>query len=99
MAIVVLTHEIERPPIDGPLEQAALAAQKASKALRLRVQPDLYDPDKNRYTSWTGLTWMVDLEDVAEGRKLREALTLFFRLFGEDADKLRRVLQDPTDPT
>jgi len=85
MAQVNFAPDNEKPALDDLLEQFAAAAT-AEKPLRLRVQPDLYDVAKTRYTTWPGLVWTVDLEDANEGRRLREGLAQFFRLFGKDGD-------------
>lgn len=82
MATVVFTADQTPPPIDARLEETGAVAGVMGKPIRVRIQPDLYDYDGQKYQVWNQLTWTVDLADVAEGRKLREGLTMFFRLFG-----------------
>lgn len=94
MAIVSFSPEAERPPLDQSLEQVAEAATGRGKALRFRVQPELYDYEKQRYNAWQGLIWSVDLEDVEEGRLLREGLTSFFRLFGRSPESQAQLLKE-----
>lgn len=84
MASVSFLPEAERPPIDKALEDAAKAAGETDKLLRLRLQPDLYNFQKGAYGAWHGLSWTLDLDDVEEGRRLREGLQDFFRLFATD---------------
>ena len=91
MASVDFSPEREKPALDLALEQAGTIAQ--TKPIRFRVQPDLYDYDRQRYQPWAGLIWTVDLEDVEEGRRLREGLTRFFRLFGRTAEMQAEVLR------
>lgn len=72
----------DRPPLDRSLEEQGLAASALGKPIKIRLQPDLYDHQGAKYVSWAGLTWIVDVADVEEGRRLREGLTDFFKLFG-----------------
>ena len=91
MALVDFSPEREKPALDLALEQAGAIAQ--TKPIRFRVQPDLYDYDRQRYQPWVGLIWTVDLENVEEGRRLREGLTRFFRLFGRTVEMQAEVLR------
>jgi len=91
MASVNFAHD-DRPPVDATLETIGNGASALNKPIRCRFQPDLYDWGKTAYTTWHGLTWTIDVEDVAEGRKLREGLTLFFKAFGGDARGQKRLL-------
>ena len=83
MAQVSYLPDAQQPPIDGKLEEIAAESALASRTIRIRLQPDLYSPDRAKYESWKGLVWAVELEDVEEGRKLREGLQKFFAAFGD----------------
>lgn len=97
MAAVTSLHD-DRPAhqraadIDRTLEQMGNGASALNRPIRCRVQPDLYHYGKKEYTSWHGLAWTVDLEDAAEGRRLRKGLTAFFKAFGGDARSQKQVL-------
>jgi hypothetical protein len=91
MAQVTFAHD-DRPPVDATLEGIGNGASTLNKPIRCRFQPDLYDWARTSYTAWHGLTWTIDVVDVPEGRVLREALTLFFRAFGGDARRQKRLL-------
>lgn len=86
MAIVVFTADQTPPPIDARLEETGAVAGVMGKPIRVRIQPDLYDYEGQKYQVWNQLTWTVDLADVAEGRKLREGLTMFFKQFGRSPE-------------
>ncbi len=93
MAQVSFAPDKTTPPMDEPLEQAAAVALLAGKPIiKLRLQPDLYNFDKRHYSSWAGLTWMLDLESVEEGRRFREGLEWFLKAFG-DPEKQKKVLE------
>lgn len=83
MAKVSFLPEKVAPPVDGKLEEAGAQAALASRPIRLRLQPDLYLTDQRAYTTWVGLTWTLDLDDVEEGRRFREALGKFMAAFGD----------------
>ncbi len=94
MANVSFGHDYTpKPPLDGSLEEVGATALQLGKPIRCRLQPDLYRPGPNQaYTTWVGLTWVCELEDVEEGRRLREGLTHFFRVFGADAKRQGQLL-------
>ncbi len=93
MADVSFTHDDARPSMDRPRELVGDGAANLSKPIRVRLQPDLYDYDNSSYTTWSGLVWSVQLRDVEEGRRLREGLTDFFRVFGGSEKAQRGVLK------
>lgn len=99
MAKVSFLPEKVAPPIDGKLEEVGAQAVLASRPIRLRLQPDLYNLDRQSYDSWSGLTWTLELDDVEEGRRFREALGTFMAAFGdpEKQGALLGVLQTITD--
>jgi hypothetical protein len=70
------------PTLDGPLERCGDSASAVEKPIRLRIQPDLYDWSRRNYHSWSGLTWMVEVQDVEEGRRFRQGLQDFLQAFG-----------------
>lgn len=84
MAKVSFAPERVPPPIDQKLEEVASQAALASREIRLRLQPDLYNPDKRGYESWSGLTWTLELNDVDEGRRFREVLGKVMAAFGDE---------------
>jgi len=93
MAQVSFAPDATRPPLDAKLEEVGAQALLIGKPIRLRIQPDLYDPDKRGYYAWAGLTWMLDLDDVEEGRRLREVLTVVMAAFGDERQaKLLKLL-------
>jgi hypothetical protein len=78
-----VSFSMDTPPtLDGPLERCGDSASGLDKPIKLRIQPDLYDWSRRNYHSWSGLTWMVEVQDVEEGRRLRQGLTDFLRCFG-----------------
>lgn len=91
MAKVSFLPEAAPPPIDQKLEEVAAQAALASREIRLRLQPDLYNYDRSRYDSWNGLTWTLELDGVEEGRQFREALMKFMAGFG-DPEKQARLI-------
>ncbi len=91
MAQVSFAHDA-RPPVDATLESVGNGASTLNKPIRCRFQPDLYDWGRTSYTTWHGLTWTIECQDVAEGRRLREGLTDFFRAFGGNEKQQQRVL-------
>ena len=70
------------PPIDTPLEEFGGQALKEGKPIRIRLQPDVYSPKDTNYKTWQGVVWIVEVPDLDEGRRLREGLTHFFKVFG-----------------
>lgn len=80
---VTFSPNREPRPIDATLEELGGAAILAGRSVRVRVQPDLYNYEKGSFSSWATLAWTLDLEDIEEGRRFREALTAFFKAFGE----------------
>ena len=68
-------------PIDTALERAAAVAMTVGKPLKIRIQPDVYDYDSQKYLTWTNLVWTVDVEDVEEGRRLRELVEAALEAF------------------
>jgi len=82
--------------LDHSLERAAAAAMTVGKPLKIRIQPDVYDYDNQRYTSWSQVIWTMDVQDVEEGRRLRRLLQTVLAAFaGRDAvnqeDLIRQV--------
>lgn len=75
-------------PIDAKLEELGAQAALVSRGIRLRLQPDLYNVDSQRYEAWAGLIWAIELEDVAEGRIFREALGKLVAAFGDDTKRI-----------
>lgn len=96
MAKVSFLPDQQPPPIDQALELVGASAALASRPIRIRLQPDLYDIDKRSYYGWVGLTWTLDLEDIEEGRRFREGLGRFMAGFGdpEKQAKLLRALEE-----
>ena len=82
----------ERPTVDAALDLIGEGAAPLQKPIKVRIQPDLYDWGRTRYTAWH--SWAVECQDVAEGRRLREGLTSFFAAFGGSEKQQRRLLQD-----
>ena len=93
MAHMTFAHDL-KPSMDAPLEAIAEAATVLNKPIKVRVQPDLYDWGAVRYGTWLGLAWTMECQDVEEGRRLREGLTMFFRLFGGEAKVQERLLRE-----
>lgn len=81
MVDVVQTQSPERPPIDAVLEGAEYAPEE--KPIRLRVQPSIYNHEKMQHDSWPQLVFQFEVQDVAAAARFRQALTLYFKLFGE----------------
>lgn len=96
MATVSFAPDRPTTPLDAKLEELGAQALLASRPIRLRLQPDLYDSDRRAYQSWTGLTWTLDISEIAEGRLFREGLGDFMQLFGDDAKQaqLLQLLRD-----
>lgn len=92
MASVSSAATDEKPPIDKRLEALGAIAAAAGKPIRVRIQPDIYDYQNQANQTWLGLIWMIELEDVEEGRKLREGLTWFFQKFGQSAESQKKLL-------
>lgn len=92
MATVNFSADQERPPLDRSLEEAGVEAEGLEKVIRVRLQPDLYLYGAQKYTTWAGLVWTVDCEDIEEGRRLREGLALFFKLFGAPGASQAKLL-------
>ncbi len=82
MAKVTFTPEKAPPPLDQTLDQMGAAALALGKTIRVRIQPDIYDYGKRQYNAWSFVTWVVDLENLEQGRALREGLQGFLRVFG-----------------
>lgn len=93
MAIVHFVPEETRPPLDARLEELGAAAGALGKPIRIRLQPDIYDYESQRNQKWYGLIWTVELQDIEEGRRLREGLTEFFKKFGESEASQRGLLK------
>ncbi len=93
MANVTFGPDVEPPPIDQKLIEVWETAKKIKREIRIRVQPDLYNHTTQAYTSWSGLTWTIEVADVDEGRRLREGLTWFFKHFGDQQGHLLDVLR------
>lgn len=91
MASIAFAQD-DKPPVDNRLEEIATIAENSGKLLRVRVQPDLYDHGRTAYTTWSGLAWMLDCQDVAEAKRFREGLTNFMRVFGSDEKRQRALL-------
>lgn len=84
MAKVTFLPDRVAPPVDAKLEEIGGIATLAGREIRLRLQPDLYHHDKQGYVAWAGLTWTLELEDIEEGRRFREALGRFMAAFGDE---------------
>ncbi len=84
MAKVSYLPDKVAPPVDTKLEEIHAVAVLAGKPIRLRIQPDLYHPERQGYESWAGLAWTLDLDDIEEGRRFREALGRFMAAFAAD---------------
>ena len=82
MARVAYSPEKPAPPLDAKLEEIALHAAAGGRAIQIRLQPDLYNPETQGYQSWPAVIWRIDCEDLAEGVRLREGLARFFAAFG-----------------
>lgn len=93
MAKVNSTMDPQPRPVDQRLEELGAVASISGKPLRVRVQPDIYNSENGNYAVWAGLSWTLDLDSVEEGRKLREALTDFFILFGLNPDAQAGLLE------
>ncbi len=81
----------EKPPIDAVLE--TLAEAYPDRALKIRVQPTIYDYETRTYKTWTELSWVLEMDDVDEARRMREGLQDFFVGFGT-AEKQAGLLAD-----
>lgn len=86
MGKVTFSPERQPPPIDQRLQQAAGQAVLMDRPIRLRLQPDLWDYDKGNYSAWSGLSWVLELDDVEEGRRARQALQALWAVFGHSAE-------------
>lgn len=93
MASVSFAHD-QRPPVDQSLEQVGNGASALNKPIRCRLNPDLYEWGGTHYVSWSGLSWIVELQDVSEGRRLRQALTAFFQVFGASEKKQAKLITE-----
>jgi hypothetical protein len=91
MAHVTFAYD-PKPSMDATLDAIGNGAAALQKPIRCRFQPDLYDWGRTSYTSWHGLTWTIECQDVAEGRRLREGLTSFFQVFGGSERQQTRLL-------
>jgi hypothetical protein len=94
MATLNFSQDDRLHAVDGTLEEIGDGASALGKHLKCRVQPWLYDWRVRNYTSWSGLAWTLELEDVAEGRRLRQALTYVFAAFAGDAKRQKKLLQE-----
>lgn len=54
-------------------------ADAATSAIRIRVQPQVYDFAKGQYASWSGVSWTIVCANEQEAKQLREGLKAFFR--------------------
>ena len=93
MAHVNYTYDAP-PSIDGPLERTGDEASGLEKRIRIRIQPDLYSWESRNYHSWIGLTWMIEVQDVAEGRRFREGLAAFMVCFGGNQRQQEALLKE-----
>jgi hypothetical protein len=82
MAHTAYSHDEKPAKVDAPLEEIGNAASALEKPIRVRLAPDLYNWTTREYRAWYGLAWSCDLQDVAEGKRLREGLENFFTCFG-----------------
>lgn len=94
MATTSFTPDAPKPALDEPLERVGNAASTLEKHIRLRLQPDLYNWETRKYQAWHGLTWYIDVGDVAEGRRLRGALADFFMVFGGSARQQEKLCRE-----
>lgn len=92
MAQVSFAPDRIAPALDGRLEEAAAQAALASRPIRVRIQPAFYNLDKSGYDGWNNLVWTLDLDDVEEGRRLRQGLEAFLKAFG-DPERQAKVLR------
>jgi hypothetical protein len=93
MAHTAFTHD-EKPSMDAPLEVVGNGASALEKPIRIRLQPDLYNWETRTYEAWYGLTWKVEVQDVAEGRRLRQALADLFTAFGGNERQQTKVCRE-----
>jgi hypothetical protein len=93
MAQTAFTHD-SRPSMDASLEEASISAATLEKPIRVRLQPALYSYDKRDYQAWAGLTWLVDVADVEEGRRLRQGLADFVCAFGGNERQQQGLLAE-----
>lgn len=96
MAKVSFLPDRQAPPLDRKLEELAGVAALAGKPIRLRIQPDIYNYDRQGYDAWLGLTWTLEVDDADEGRVFRAALGRFMGLFGDPVKQgeLRKLLEE-----
>jgi hypothetical protein len=92
MASTAFTHD-SRPSMDASLEEVSLGAATLEKPIRVRLQPAVYSYEKRDYQAWAGLTWLVDVQDVEEGRRLRQGLADFICAFGGSEKVQIRLLE------
>ena len=93
MATVSYVADRVAPSSDRKLDEIAAMAVLTARAIKLRLQPDLYNFDKQHYDSWTGAAWTLDLEDAAEARKFLEGLRCYMAAFGDGPEKQKQVLE------
>jgi hypothetical protein len=66
--------------LDAILNDLANAAKERGNDIRLRLQPQLYHPNSKGYKAWRGVSWTLEIEDLAELEASRRALKHFFEL-------------------
>ena len=90
--------------LDQSLEEAA--GEKPGEPIRIRVQPAILRNRKGSntpsYHAWKRLHYTLEVNDVAEGRSFREALSAFFYVSQQKGiaavhDAIVALLS-PTDP-
>lgn len=70
----------EAGDLDAILTELADAVKARDEAIRMRLQPQLYHPVSKGYKAWRGVSWTLEVEDLAELEAIRGALKHFFEL-------------------
>lgn len=83
MAKVSFQSDRVAPPTDAKIEEIGVIALATGRPIKLRIQPDLYNADKQRYDSWSGANWTLELDDVEEGKRFLDGLEAYMRAFGD----------------
>lgn len=62
------------------LDAIAQAAREADQPIRVRIQPNLFHPGRQRYYGWQGVSQLITVGGADDVRAFWEALLSFFEL-------------------